>query len=1783
MERKNTMSCLSKRRFNVILLSFLSLCGIPAFAAPYVDHPSEFSQPDGSLVTVILNGDEFYMQGETPDGYTVVRDTQTGWICYAELSADGSELLSTGVPFTGAVDTTVSMAAEKKEKKISTAKTVRKNLNITQEARLRKVKAKQKHLLGDDFEMIDGLIYPAGTAEITSFESEPIESFPSIQAAGGVLPPTKNINDFARTLRGLVLVFDFSDAPASNTLQQYYDKVNKPNAHYANGTAASLRTYYEDVSRGVFIMDHFVYGIFRAPQTFAYYDSLPYAQGARELMSYGLNDMEANGFDFSQLTTNASGEIQALAIMYTGSPAAWAEGMWYHASGWGGFSADGVHTGPYCTDNAGLNPGTLIHEHGHMAAKWPDTYSYISGEPGTWGVMGGGYCDLPNPYFLYENGWLDAENIKDNPGLKTISSVDPHFAYCYYDPDQPTEFFMIRPYTNGLLYCPNIPDQGLTFWRIYTQGNNAQYPDQDRHIELVHANNDDRNKTSNVCFKEGGLLDHFDSFTTPSSNWKFGIKIGQASGLEASDISAPGGQMTFMLGTPPEPVPYYPLDGSFSDASGSGYPANGVNFTGGQWTTDTFEDSYFDLNQSLRFDGMDDYALCPSAVSASDNLTIAFWVKPDMIGSMTPLDKFPTGSAGAGWSVRLTAGGNVSFLIGSQSNFTLVKTPMPVYEANRWTHIACTFSDGTATIYINGALRMIKHGITQSVNTTALDVRMGIPAQVDTNRIYLGLMDDVRFYDVSLESGPLNAIDGLNRKPDKGMLSFLKLDEAAGTLAKDSSGKGHDGTLTNTDFAAAAVAGKFGPAMQFDGSNDHLVIPGFIDNISELTISVWIKADDWSSNRRVMQKGNDGSEYRLLAEGGKFVFEIGATRLELPTLPPTGVWVHLAAVYDGATMRVYYDNVLQGSRARTGIIPVASGNLYIGTKNAGAIAGDRFKGVMDDIRIYNYPLSDVEVQDIYQKNRMDAPLPVSGTDEVSPEVTLTFIPADNALRHDIYFGTEYNAVLNADPQSPEYVGRKQYTEYNPPALDAWREYFWRVDELLQNGTIQTGPVWRFSTTGRIQRQVWTGLSSVNAVTGLTGSADYPDNPSLVTELDTFEIPTDWDDSYGTRVQGLLVPQTSGSYRFWISGDDEVELWLSTNADPANVSLIAYIHGSWSNPQSFDQHTSQRSAFITLQAGQPYYIMALHKEGSGGDHMAVAWQGPDSPTRQIIDSFWLRPPVGNEWPSFESTGPSLNAVEGESFSAQLTVAVSDPDGDSLSFSKQNGPKWLRIGTDGQLSGVPAHGDAGTNTFTLRVADGKGGYDDTALSIDVANRFTGAMGIEDLFGFAQDWLSLDPASPANLDQTIPVNLDDFSSLSANWNNGRVDGLVAYWSLDDTFGLTARDNYAHHHGTLINMTDYNWVPGMANNALSLDGIDDYVEIPNFKGITGPASRTCMAWIKTTEPSSQIISWGSNDSGAKWTLRVNENGTLRAEVAGGYIYGVTNLCDGRWHHVAVVLINDGSPDISEAILFVDGQPESSGSSAAYPVNTAFAENVKIGVNLTGSVFFQGLIDDISIYDRALTETEIAQAALRSLQLYLPLDETTGTAAYDVSPQQRLGQLKNGPVWQPGTGAQGGSLALDGIDDFIEIAGYKGITGPAARTCSAWIKTTKPSSQIINWGAFDPGTKWAVRVNENGTLRVEIGAGYIYGVTNLCDNTWHHVAVVLEDDGSPDISEAKLYVDGQIEPVGVLVAYPVDTGISENVKIGVNINQTVYFQGLIDDVRIYDMALTDIQVQNMY
>ena len=160
-------------------------------------------------------------------------------------------------------------------------------------------------------------------------------------------------------------------------------------------------------------------------------------------------------------------------------------------------------------------------------------------------------------------------------------------------------------------------------------------------------------------------------------------------------------------------------------------------------------------------------------------------------------------------------------------------------------------------------------------------------------------------------------------------------------------------------------------------------------------------------------------------------------------------------------------------------------------------------------------------------------------------------------------------------------------------------------------------------TGSIMREVWLDIGGGTSVDDLTGNAAYPDNPTFADLVTLLEAPSDFADNFGSRIHGWLYPATSGDYTFWIAADDFCQLWLSSDDDPANAVQICG-HNSWTGSRVFDSFPEQESAPVALEAGGKYYIMALYKEGGGGDNMSVAWQGPDSPEQSVIDGAFLSP-------------------------------------------------------------------------------------------------------------------------------------------------------------------------------------------------------------------------------------------------------------------------------------------------------------------------------------------------------------------------------------------------------------------------------------------------------------------------------------------------------------------------------------------------------------------------------
>jgi hypothetical protein len=156
------------------------------------------------------------------------------------------------------------------------------------------------------------------------------------------------------------------------------------------------------------------------------------------------------------------------------------------------------------------------------------------------------------------------------------------------------------------------------------------------------------------------------------------------------------------------------------------------------------------------------------------------------------------------------------------------------------------------------------------------------------------------------------------------------------------------------------------------------------------------------------------------------------------------------------------------------------------------------------------------------------------------------------------------------------------------------------------------------------REVWTGLPG-GAVEDLRRHPAYPAKPDQTSTPDLLEGPSNWADGYGSRLRAYVVAPAAGRYVFWVAGDDQCELWLSPDTDPAKKTLIARVTAH-SELRGWDAVAEQKSAPVALVAGQKCYLEVLHKESTGNDGVAVGWQLPDGKMERPIPGNRLSAPA-----------------------------------------------------------------------------------------------------------------------------------------------------------------------------------------------------------------------------------------------------------------------------------------------------------------------------------------------------------------------------------------------------------------------------------------------------------------------------------------------------------------------------------------------------------------------------
>ena len=222
---------------------------------------------------------------------------------------------------------------------------------------------------------------------------------------------------------------------------------------------------------------------------------------------------------------------------------------------------------------------------------------------------------------------------------------------------------------------------------------------------------------------------------------------------------------------------------------------------------------------------------------------------------------------------------------------------------------------------------------------------------------------------------------------------------------------------------------------------------------------------------------------------------------------------------------------------------------------------------------------------------------------------------------------------------------------------------------------------------------------------------------------------------------------------------------------------------------------------------------------------------------------------------------------------------------------------------------------------------------------------------------------------------------------------EGVEVVYLFDEGSGNVAIDSSLNGRDGAITGAVY--TEGVFGTCLNYDGVDDNLVISGYTGVGGVNPRTTVFWFKSAGTRDHSwVKWGPNSSGAKYYIRAHPSGEqcfLRIEVNGGQNYGNDDVCDGEWHHLAVVF-PDGADSVQDHHLYVDGKlQEKIGNDKEMNTNVE-APEVNVGARLTGHQFMYGLLDELAIFSVALNADQIND--IREIGLH-------GTVSVD--PQDKL------------------------------------------------------------------------------------------------------------------------------------------------------------------------------------
>ncbi len=454
------------------------------------------------------------------------------------------------------------------------------------------------------------------------------------------------------------------------------------------------------------------------------------------------------------------------------------------------------------------------------------------------------------------------------------------------------------------------------------------------------------------------------------------------------------------------------------------------------------------------------------------------------------------------------------------------------------------------------------------------------------------------------------------------------------------------------------------------------------------------------------------------------------------------------------------------------------------------------------------------------------------------------------------------------------------------------------------------------------------------------------------------------------------------------------------------------------------------------------------------------------------------------------------------------------------------------------------------------------------------------------------------PRALSASEIKQLYNLGSAKINQSASSIDdGLVGWWTFDggkminNVADSSGQGNAGYMQG--FGATSTAVTSGKMGQGLKFDGVDDYVSTNSDVGNISSGTFTISTWFYNTGSYSNVGSFvnGTVGSSVAFGLREGLDRLTLAKTVNSFVCtSPTTLAKNKWYH-GVVTYNGATCNI-----YVNG-------SLNYSLNTAVtfvSGNIKIGQY--SATYFKGGMDDIRIYNRVLSASEIKQLYnLGSAKINQSApsieDGLVGWWTFDgknmisnVSDSSGLGN--HGVLVNFGatstmirSGKIGQALNFDGINDKVRTTAQLPLSG--GFTYSSWLKASPAnfsgSNNVFGQDPDNTGQQdlfYSVPNNGFGYLNSKNATDNQTGWTYALDKKWHHIVIVEPYTG--DVDGASFYVDG------VLITAKwagLTAGVTtSNLTIGGrSADGGIEWRGSMDDVRAYNRVLTASEVKQLY